>query len=39
MNGIVTGKVEVPSGSLVWKPSMTYNFSSQENQDVEVKIF
>nr|DAT93834.1 MAG TPA: hypothetical protein [Caudoviricetes sp.] len=38
MNGIVTGKVEVPSGSLVWKPSMTYNFPSQENQDVEVKI-
>lgn len=38
MNGIVTGKVETPSGSLVWKPSMTYNFPSQENHDVEVKI-
>lgn len=38
MNGIVTGKIEAPSGSLVWKPSMTYNFPSQESQDVEVKI-
>lgn len=38
MNGIVTGKVEVPSGSLVWKPRLSYTFIEAENYQVDADI-
>ena len=38
MNGIVTGKVEVPSGSLVWKPRLSYTFTEAENYQVDADI-
>lgn len=38
MNGIVTGKVEVPSGSLVWKPRLSYTFAETQNYQVDANI-